>query len=491
MLAYWYNYRKINRSLAIGQLNAACALARRGHLQNNFAGRRLCKRLVTRLIKRASSERTQGRLEAAWQDLIDAASIASPALSDVVSRQTNQLVESTIATANHMLREGDVLQALKTVGLLAQRHILDQRANRIHQIGQQVVLADRLAERGEIDHARSVIYDLRRHHPELKFLGPKLKKLERKRNRLAKLTSQLRQAISDSAWGGVRRLTDQMLGITPNNRLAMDARKRCNQKSHLARAHQDSNHPQQRLTCSLAPHGNNNHELPHEPTDRPPWGARSIFSPTETRSPQRGVSKRAMKCFMLWIDGVGGYLICREPEVLVGRALPASQVDIPLQGEIDRRHLKIRRLDNTYLLEPLGKVQIDGKPLQSPLVLGHRQRLLLHGGVEIQFLQPNPIGNSAKLEIVSRHRTEPWADAIVLLGDALVLGPDRNHILCCPQWSQDRMIFRRNGKIYFRSAGVFDVNGKMQTGDIELTDKTHLSGDDFSVTCEAVGFDAP
>ena len=451
MLSYWRNYRKINRSMADGQLNIACALARRTNLGDNLVGRQLGKRLVHRLMKRAGQKVDQGKLEGAWKDLFDAASIAIPPLSDEVSKQSNQLVESTIQVANELLVQGQISQAVATARMLTERRILDQRADRIHRIGEQLQLSKQMAARGEIDQARSVVYNIWRRHPELPFLEQEMKKLEKKQRRLADMTLPLLDALQESAWGRLRRLAAPWLGLST-----------------------EETPPQEKAD----PSGQQNQA--HETA---PWKATRCKTPAQSDEAR----KPSMRCFMLWIDGVGGYLVCREPEVLIGRAVPASQVDIPLQAEVERRHLKIRRLDNSYLVEPLGTTYLNDRRLTQPSILGHRQYLTLQGGVSIQFHQPNPIGNSARLEIASRHRTEPWADAIVLLGDALVLGPDRNQVLCCSRWSQDRMIFRRDEKIYFRSPGVFDVNGKMQTGDIELTDKIHLSGDDFSITCESVG----
>ena len=36
--------------------------------------------------------------------------------------------------------------------------------------------------------------------------------------------------------------------------------------------------------------------------------------------------------FLLWIDGVGGYLVCLANEVVLGQATPNNPIAVPIQG---------------------------------------------------------------------------------------------------------------------------------------------------------------
>src|SRR5205085_1968322 len=42
--------------------------------------------------------------------------------------------------------------------------------------------------------------------------------------------------------------------------------------------------------------------------------------------------------YLLWIDGVGGYLVCLSHRVTLGQANPESVVDIPLLADVSRHH---------------------------------------------------------------------------------------------------------------------------------------------------------
>src|SRR5947199_188754 len=42
--------------------------------------------------------------------------------------------------------------------------------------------------------------------------------------------------------------------------------------------------------------------------------------------------------FFLWIDGVGGYLVCLGARLTFGQALPEARVDVPLVADVSRLH---------------------------------------------------------------------------------------------------------------------------------------------------------
>ena len=42
--------------------------------------------------------------------------------------------------------------------------------------------------------------------------------------------------------------------------------------------------------------------------------------------------------FLLWVDAVGGYLVCLDDRIVLGRAGPDSHADVPLMGDLSRNH---------------------------------------------------------------------------------------------------------------------------------------------------------
>ena len=60
--------------------------------------------------------------------------------------------------------------------------------------------------------------------------------------------------------------------------------------------------------------------------------------------------------FLLWVDAVGGYLVCLDDRILLGRAGPDSHADIPLMGDLSRNHATLLRNGEGYLLQAHHRV---------------------------------------------------------------------------------------------------------------------------------------
>src|SRR5205085_2531714 len=65
--------------------------------------------------------------------------------------------------------------------------------------------------------------------------------------------------------------------------------------------------------------------------------------------------------YLLWIDGVGGFLVCLSHRVTLGQANPESVVDIPLLADVSRHHATIQRDPEGCFLEAIRKVQVNGQ----------------------------------------------------------------------------------------------------------------------------------
>jgi len=63
---------------------------------------------------------------------------------------------------------------------------------------------------------------------------------------------------------------------------------------------------------------------------------------------------------ILWVDGVGGYLLEGRDEVTLGQAIDGSSADIGIVGDIRQRAGAIRRSGADYLLQPLQATQLNG-----------------------------------------------------------------------------------------------------------------------------------
>lgn len=206
------------------------------------------------------------------------------------------------------------------------------------------------------------------------------------------------------------------------------------------------------------------------------------------RDSQRHMSDMITKTdesrFLVWVDAVGGYLVCTSDEVVLGQAVPESHVDIPILGDLARKHLKLNRTQSGYLLEPFGYVKVNGLVIEEKTLLRDGDLINLTGGIEIRFSKAHPLSATARLDFQSTHRTQPWSDAVLLMAESCVLGPNlRNHVVC-RNWSEDIVFFRKNKQLFCKSLGAISVDGRAISGKTELRNNSHIEGEDFSMTLE-------
>jgi hypothetical protein len=209
------------------------------------------------------------------------------------------------------------------------------------------------------------------------------------------------------------------------------------------------------------------------------------YADSQSNAAQPPVAWRPVDRFLLWVDGVGGYLICSRDELTIGQPVPDSPVDIPLLGDLSRQHAKLRRDGETYLIEPRRPVRVDDRQIDRATALADGATIEL-GNVKLRFRQPHPLSTTARLEYVSRHRTQPSADAVLLLAESCILGPSAQSHIVCGDWSQELIVYRQGDDLFCRRTGRFAVDGRLVVNSSQLTFNSQVSGEDFSFSVESL-----
>ena len=163
--------------------------------------------------------------------------------------------------------------------------------------------------------------------------------------------------------------------------------------------------------------------------------------------------------FALWIDGVGGYLVCLSHRVTLGQSQVDTPVDIALIADVSRHHATIQRDPEGYFLEAARKVQINGKAIEKTL-LRSGDRITLGNSCQVQFWQPVPVSTSARLDMVSGHRFAEPVQAAILMADTLVIGPATQSHVSVPDMTQPLILFRTKSGLAARWAGNLTINGQ-------------------------------
>jgi hypothetical protein len=201
---------------------------------------------------------------------------------------------------------------------------------------------------------------------------------------------------------------------------------------------------------------------------------------------QQPAAAEPAKRFLLWIDGVGGYLVCLANRITLGQAIPEAVVDVPIFADVSRLHATLTRDSEGYLLEAARNVQVNGQPVERAL-LHSGDRVTLGTSCQFQFHQPVPISASARLDLVSGHRLKLAVDAVLLMADTLVLGSGAQVHVAMPGVEQPVILFRTKEGLGVRYPGKLSVDGHSCNQRGTLGPTSTVAGEDFALAIEPVG----
>jgi hypothetical protein len=191
--------------------------------------------------------------------------------------------------------------------------------------------------------------------------------------------------------------------------------------------------------------------------------------------------------FMLWVDAVGGFWVCMADEVVLGQPVPSATVDIPILADISGRHARIRRDGEGYLVEAIRQVQIEGRIVDKVATLASGNRIDLGERVRLMFRRPHALSATARLDFVSHHRTLPSADAVLLMADSCILGPNPHSHIVCRDWPQEVVLYRHDEQLFCRTAGECEIDGVRCKGRGRIARNSRIEGKGFSLRLEEIG----
>jgi hypothetical protein len=189
---------------------------------------------------------------------------------------------------------------------------------------------------------------------------------------------------------------------------------------------------------------------------------------------------------LLWIDAVGGFLVCTDDVIVLGQPSPGNSVAVPILADISRRHAVIRRDAGAYVIEPLQKTLIDGREITQQHVLADNCLIQLGDNVRLRFTKPHALSATARLVMESHHKTQPSADAVLLMADSCVLGPSKHSHVRCKNWERDIVVYRQNEQVFCRADEPLSIDGVQATGEQDIATGVRVEGEEFSFTWETI-----
>ncbi|MEN6494757.1 MAG: FHA domain-containing protein [Thermoguttaceae bacterium] len=190
--------------------------------------------------------------------------------------------------------------------------------------------------------------------------------------------------------------------------------------------------------------------------------------------------------FFLWVDAVGGYWVCLGPEVTLGQPGAGRQADIPILGDLSQQQARIRRDGEGYLIEALREVRVDGRRVERLASLADGSVIQLGPSVRLRFRRPHPLSATVRLDFLSRHRTEPSVDGVLLMADTCVLGPKAHSHVVCRDWAEEVVLYRHGDQLYCCTAAAVEIDGVRCHDRTKLTRHSRIVGDTFSLSLEAM-----
>ena len=503
MMAWFRRKNEIDDAINAGQLDRAMELTRR--LGESKAAREHRRQLTEALILRANSVAETEDFSDAWQTLTQAASFADPQQQTLVSQTTQQLQNQTISSADAMLQAGQVQQAADLVKLLADRDLSNRKSEQIGAVAGLLQSVDQLMLAGKFDDTVERLQSVQRLYPDLPGLSERLAEHQEQRVKLGLLTESLQSAALSCKWNEVCQLCDQILAIAPQHEIAVGAKRHATQrvKRRTSVGSRLTNVPESpKQDDSLVVKSSdgrrgrsagvgNVKDTAFAESDSLTVTSSSVNAESDSAADQEFSLPPFASSFLIWVDGVGGYLVCTDPINFIGQAVEGSTVSIPLQADVRQRHARIETVAGQHLVQPLGPVAIAGRevPVDESIAIKSGQIILLGDRVELAYRQDHPLSKSARLDFVSRHRTLPWSDGVILAGQSIVLGPNPNNHVFCPGWKADLILFRRNDQWFAKSKVGFCVDEQAMASEAEIRFDSRLYGDSFSLKLEPVFLD--
>ncbi len=486
--------REAEEAFEHGRLDEACRLIAQHQLKQVLAGSRLAARTADHLAQRARYALAKGDLAASWRDWQLAENLVG--LTDSLLSLRQALIQCELEEVERQLIAGDLDTARHRLNALERRGVANVASRTLEQVTRQLEEANQLARQGRFREAESHLESAIALWPDWEFLTQQCHTYQAQRVRSQELTAQLHRAMLADDWSQALALADELLEVAPEYTVAKDARRRAKKmvdsqraaasadlsETRVGLASKANRHPPRASAAILAAH-------------RPPYASTLAVDETLSNDPQspspRTPERQGQPPFLLWVDGVGGYLVCLRDEVALGQAAPENltgpeRVDIAIRGDLSRRHAIIRRRGEAYTLEPLGPVLVNGQTVYACTLLRDQMEIVLGEAVRLRFRQPHPLSATARLDFLGRQRSQPYSDAVLLMAESCVLGPsERNHVVC-RDWRQDLVLYRQGDALFCRTLQPIEIDGRPCQGQSRLTHSSRIVGDNFSVTLEEI-----
>jgi hypothetical protein len=436
----WLTLRQAQEALKNGRLEEALRLLEQPAARNHRRAGELLVQLARAFAERGERHLRLEETDQAWHDLLQAEALLT---ADKTSDRLRQALTSLgLAELRALLLAGEPERAEAAAARLRQRGVAAAELGVLEEGLHAWLRARELASRGELGLALDVaeragrLLGANRHFEAFRAA------LVRHQHELPSLLLRLHEAAQHDRWREVLELAEEVLV--------------------LASAHAEARNLRARAWRAL------------EPVTQITQPSTNGEASTTNALPPR---------FWLWIDGVGGYLVCLGNRLTFGQAMPGAPVDVPLVADVSRLHATLTRDAEGYVLEAVRPIQVNGKTVSRSL-LQSGDRFTLGPTCQFLFRLPVPGSTTARVDLASGHRLPTSVDGVLLMAETLVLGSGPQSHIVVPDLKQPVVLFRQRDTLGVRHPGEFTINGQAGKGRALLPPLANVQGPDIAFAVE-------
>ena len=473
--------RQSEVALADGRLDEAYALAVAHNVARHRRGQRLITRLVDALVRRGQEHAAAQRYAAALADCEKAAKLGGnridvvalrAAATDAIAQQSRQQQRQAIAlaTARRHVDDGELSLGEQLLGAApadASRVVMlrDNIDHRRRTAATAVRACSEAFDNGDVERAARELFQARStapHHGELADLSARV---------TAAVTKRLQDAIEQGHLDEATALFAHLRALDPSSppvrrqQVLLDGLRAAWQ--HI----QTGGFAEARLLVSrLLPMSDNAQWLKHiaeqlakadqaitelqigplawlgqglatrraaAPGPSSPSAARRIEA--QPRMPQ--LSAILPMQFVLHVDGIGSFLVLRQPVVRIGPISAPLAADIAVVAEPTLPPVTIARLDDDYFIKSVATANTPGRLLASG------ERLDLSPRCRFTFVLPSPASTTAVLDLTGARLPRADVRRIILMDADLIIGPSNAAHVVAPQLDRSVVLHLSHGQL--------------------------------------------
>ncbi len=512
MLGQWrIILRQAEEAARAGRFDEALALSSQADVADHHHAIQLRGRLAQDLISRSGRRGEADDLTGALEDLALAERLG--AAPDALAAARLKLADCVSAEVRADLDLGEPGRVVERIDGLARHKVGGPSLRRTRETAEAWQNALDEARRGEFGRAHDQLDRAERlaGGAASSALAAARRDVETRQKAAAPKVESLYAALAEGQWGKILNAAESVLETVPEHPAARQARTRAWQQiaaiapssstlpSLGGRVPQSAaNMPSPDLVGPKADAGEgimiiDEHTAPPAPSPFPSEVAPIVWlnpGPKPAQSPiprpvARSVESGPRGRFLLWVDAVGGYLVCLDDQVVLGRAGHDGTADVPLMGDLSRNHATVVRDGESYVIRAHKATFVNNRAVETaPLRDGDVIRL--GTSVELEFRQPSPVSATARLAVVSRHRLPLAVDGVLLMADTCIVGNAPQSHVRAPALPAPVVLYRQGNALWCKATGGFEVDGRACASRAPLTLQSNVLGDGFSFSLEAL-----